>query len=121
MEEETQGEDHEAFQQALILFAGVALVVATFTIYNTLSILVAQRTRESALLRALGASRGQVLGSVTAEVLAVGPAGLGGRPPQRLRREGLRHQPAQGADRGGARGAAGRQGRVIASRWYDRF
>ena len=72
MEEETQGEDHEAFQQALILFAGVALVVATFTIYNTLSILVAQRTRESALLRALGASRGQVLGSVTAEVLAVG-------------------------------------------------
>jgi hypothetical protein len=48
MEEETQGEDHEAFQQALILFAGVALVVATFTIYNTLSILVAQRTRESA-------------------------------------------------------------------------
>ena len=72
MEEETQGEDHEAFQQALILFAGVALVVATFTIYNTFSILVAQRTRESALLRALGASRVQVLGSVTAEALAVG-------------------------------------------------
>ena len=72
MEEETQGEDHEAFQQALILFAGVALVVATFTIYNTFSILVAQRTRESALLRALGASRGQVLRSVTAEALAVG-------------------------------------------------
>ena len=72
MEEETQGEDHEAFQQALILFAGVALVVATFTIYNTFSILVTQRTRESALLRALGASRGQVLGSVTTEALAVG-------------------------------------------------
>ncbi|HKH25358.1 MAG TPA: ABC transporter permease, partial [Acidimicrobiales bacterium] len=72
MEEETQGEDHEAFQQALILFAGVALVVATFTIYNTFSILVAQRTREWALLRALGASRGQVLRSVTAEALAVG-------------------------------------------------
>jgi putative ABC transport system permease protein len=72
MEEETQGEDHEAFQQALILFAGVALVVATFTIYNTFSILVTQRTRESALLRALGASRGQVLRSVTAEALAVG-------------------------------------------------
>jgi putative ABC transport system permease protein len=69
---ETQGEDHEAFQQALLLFAGVALVVATFTIYNTFSILVAQRTRESALLRALGASRGQVLRSVTAEALAVG-------------------------------------------------
>jgi putative ABC transport system permease protein len=72
LEEETQGEDHEAFQQALILFAGIALVVATFTIYNTFSILVAQRTRESALLRALGASRGQVLRSVTAEALAVG-------------------------------------------------
>ena len=72
LEEETQGEDHEAFQQALILFACVALVVATFTIYNTFSILVAQRTRESALLRALGASRGQVLGSVTTEALAVG-------------------------------------------------
>jgi putative ABC transport system permease protein len=72
LEEETQGEDHEAFQQALILFAGVALVVAMFTIYNTFSILVAQRTRESALLRALGASRGQVLRSVTAEALVVG-------------------------------------------------
>jgi putative ABC transport system permease protein len=72
MEAEVQGEDHESLQQALILFAGVALVVATFTIYNTFSILVAQRTRESALLRALGASRGQVLRSVTTEALAVG-------------------------------------------------
>ena len=75
LEEETQGEDHEAFQQALILFAGVALVVATFTIHNTFSILVAQRTRESALLRAFGASRGQVLRSVTGEALL--PTGLG--------------------------------------------
>jgi putative ABC transport system permease protein len=72
MEEEIQGEDHEAFQQALLVFAFVALVVATFSIYNTFSILVAQRTRESALLRTLGASRGQVLRSVTAEALAVG-------------------------------------------------
>jgi putative ABC transport system permease protein len=47
-------------------------VVATFSIYNTFSILVAQRTRESALLRTLGASRAQVLRSVTAEALAVG-------------------------------------------------
>ena len=75
LEEETQGEDHEAFQQALILFAGVALVVATFTIHNTFSILVAQRTRGSALLRAFGASRGQVLRSVTGEALL--PTGLG--------------------------------------------
>ncbi|HWD43379.1 MAG TPA: ABC transporter permease [Actinomycetota bacterium] len=72
LEEETQGEDHEAFQQALLLFACIALVVATLTIYNTFSILVVQRTRESALLRALGASRGQVLRSVTTEALAVG-------------------------------------------------
>jgi putative ABC transport system permease protein len=72
MEEEIQGDDDETFQQALILFAGVALVVATFSIYNTFSILVAQRTRESALLRTLGASRAQVLRSVTGEGLAVG-------------------------------------------------
>ena len=54
------------------MFAGIALVVATFSIYNTFSILVAQRTRESALLRALGASRGQVLRSVAVEALVVG-------------------------------------------------
>jgi putative ABC transport system permease protein len=57
------------------VFAVVALVVATFSIYNTFSILVAQRTRESALLRALGASRGQVLRSVTVEALVVGLLG----------------------------------------------
>lgn len=76
---EIQGDDNETFQQALLAFAGVALVVATFSIYNTFSILVAQRTRESALLRALGASRGQVLRSVTVEALVVGVlAGAGG-------------------------------------------
>ena len=42
---------------ALLVFACVALLVAAFSIFNTFSILVAQRTRESALLRALGASR----------------------------------------------------------------
>jgi putative ABC transport system permease protein len=72
LEEQIQGDDDETFQQALILFAGVALVVATFSIYNTFSVLVAQRTRESALLRTLGASRAQVLRSVAAEALAVG-------------------------------------------------
>src|SRR5205807_5495426 len=56
----------------LLVFAGVALLVATFSIYNTFAIIVAQRTRESALLRALGASRRQVLGSVVAETAAVG-------------------------------------------------
>jgi putative ABC transport system permease protein len=60
------------FEAMLLVFAGIALVVATFSIYNTFSILVAQRTRESALLRALGASRRQVLGSVLAEAVIVG-------------------------------------------------
>jgi putative ABC transport system permease protein len=60
------------FETFLLVFAGVALVVATFSIYNTFSILVAQRTRQSALLRALGASRRQVLGSMAAEALVVG-------------------------------------------------
>jgi putative ABC transport system permease protein len=60
------------FETFLLVFAGVALLVATFSIYNTFSILVAQRTRESALLRALGASRRQVLTSMTVEALFVG-------------------------------------------------
>jgi putative ABC transport system permease protein len=53
-------------------FAGIALVVATFSIYNTFSILVAQRTAEMALLRAVGASRRQVTAAVVVEALAVG-------------------------------------------------
>lgn len=56
----------------LLVFAGVALVVASFSIHNTFSIVAAQRSRESALLRAIGATRGQVLGSVVLEALAVG-------------------------------------------------
>jgi putative ABC transport system permease protein len=60
------------FETFLVVFAGIALVVATFSIYNTFSIVVAQRTRESALLRALGASRRQVLASVVAEAVVVG-------------------------------------------------
>lgn len=54
------------------MFAGVALLVATLSINNTFSIVVAQRTRESALLRAIGASRRQVLGSVLVEAVVVG-------------------------------------------------
>ena len=60
------------FQMILLAFAGIALVVATFSIHNTFSILVAQRTRESALLRAIGASRRQVLSAVAGEALAIG-------------------------------------------------
>jgi putative ABC transport system permease protein len=60
------------FNNALLVFAGIALLVAMFSIFNTFSILVAQRTRESALLRAIGASRRQIVGSVAVEALIVG-------------------------------------------------
>ena len=53
----------------LLAFAAIALLVATLSIYNTFSILVAQRTRQSALLRAIGASRRQVLTATLLEGL----------------------------------------------------
>lgn len=56
----------------LVVFAGIALLVGAFSIFNTLSILAAQRTRESALLRALGASRGQILGGQLTESVLIG-------------------------------------------------
>jgi putative ABC transport system permease protein len=56
----------------LLVFAGISLFVGAFVIYNTFSILVAQRTRELALLRALGASRRQVRTAVLGEALIVG-------------------------------------------------
>ena len=57
---------------ALLVFGGVAILVGAFTIFNTLSITVAQRTRELGLLRMVGAERRQVLGSVLVEALAIG-------------------------------------------------
>lgn len=59
----------------LLIFAGIALVVGTFLIINTFSILVAQRSRELALLRAMGASSKQVNRSVLAEAGVVGLVG----------------------------------------------
>ena len=56
----------------LLAFGGVAVFVGAFTIFNSLSITVAQRSRELALLRALGGTRRQVLRSVVAEALVVG-------------------------------------------------
>jgi putative ABC transport system permease protein len=53
-------------------FAGVALFVGIFLILNTFSIIVAQRTKELALLRALGGSRRQMIGSVMTEALVIG-------------------------------------------------
>jgi len=72
-------ESQTAFQQLisifntfLLTFALIALFVGSFIIYNTFSIIVAQRTKELALLRAIGASRRQVLSSVLLEALTVG-------------------------------------------------
>jgi putative ABC transport system permease protein len=59
-------------QYFLLAFGGVALFVGAFVIANTLSITIAQRTREFATLRTLGASRRQVLGSVFLEALVIG-------------------------------------------------
>jgi putative ABC transport system permease protein len=59
----------------LLLFAGVALFVGAFIIANTFTMLIGQRARELALLRALGASRNQVLGSVMGEAAVVGVVG----------------------------------------------
>ena len=56
----------------LLIFAGISLVVGSFLIVNTFSILVAQRSRELALLRALGASRRQVTRSVLFEATVLG-------------------------------------------------
>ena len=67
------------FSIFILVFAGIALFVGTFMIANTFSIIVAQRTRELALLRALGALRRQVMISVLGEALiaAVIASGLG--------------------------------------------
>ncbi len=61
-----------AFQYFLLAFAGIALFVGSFVIINTLSITVAQRTREFATLRTLGGSRVQVLASILTEAAIIG-------------------------------------------------
>ncbi|MGX1220146.1 putative ABC transport system permease protein [Streptomyces ambofaciens] len=70
------------FTTFLLVFSGIALLVATFSIHNTFAIVVAQRTRENALLRALGASRRQVTAATLVEAAAVAAtasaAGLAG-------------------------------------------
>jgi putative ABC transport system permease protein len=64
---------------ALLVFAGIALFVGAFLIFNTFSITIAQRTREFGMLRTLGASSRQVLASVLLEAVVIGliAAGLG--------------------------------------------
>ncbi|WP_131762547.1 ABC transporter permease, partial [Actinomadura fibrosa] len=70
------------FRIVIASFGGVALLVAAFSIHNTFAITEAQRTRESALLRALGAGRRQVVTIVGFEALVIGAvatlAGLAG-------------------------------------------
>ncbi len=67
------------FRTVLLVFAFIAMFVGGFIIFNTFSIIVAQRTKELALLRAIGASRRQVLVSVIGEAFLVGliASGLG--------------------------------------------
>jgi putative ABC transport system permease protein len=71
-----QAKDTDKFasilQKFLLAFGFVALFVGSFVIANTLSITIAQRTRELATLRTIGATRRQVLGSVLAEAVVVG-------------------------------------------------
>jgi putative ABC transport system permease protein len=72
----SDAEDTNSFisflQTFLLSFAGIALFVGAFVIANSLSITIAQRTREFATLRTLGASRRQVLRSVIVEALVIG-------------------------------------------------
>ncbi|MFB4194515.1 ABC transporter permease [Streptomyces carpaticus] len=65
-------EQMSAMRVGLLAFAGIALFVGIFIIANTFTMLVAQRTKELALLRAVGASRRQVTRSVLIEALLVG-------------------------------------------------
>jgi len=68
-----------SMKTGLLVFAGIALFVGTFIIANTFTMLVAQRTKELALLRAVGASRRQVTRSVLIEAFVVGAvAGVAG-------------------------------------------
>ncbi len=66
------GAQYMPLQYVLLAFGGVALFVASFIIFNTMSITVMQRLRELATLRALGASRRQVLASILLEGAVIG-------------------------------------------------
>ncbi|MFD4574169.1 ABC transporter permease [Streptomyces sp. NPDC058417] len=69
---ETIASSMSGLKQGLLVFAGIALFVGTFIIANTFTMLVAQRTKELALMRAVGASRRQVTRSVLIEAFVVG-------------------------------------------------
>lgn len=65
----------DALTWVLGAFAGIALVVTVLVVANTFSVILAQRTRELALLRTLGARRGQIRGMVLGEAVIVGIVG----------------------------------------------
>ncbi|TDC81503.1 FtsX-like permease family protein [Actinomadura sp. 7K507] len=69
------GADTEVIRAGLLIFGLVAMLVSALVIYNTFSILIAQRMREMALLRCVGATRRQVFGGVLAESAVVGLVG----------------------------------------------
>ncbi|HSF61446.1 MAG TPA: ABC transporter permease, partial [Gaiellaceae bacterium] len=77
-EEQAQADSEETsefisfLQTFLLAFGGIALFVGSFVIANSLSITIAQRTREFATLRTIGATNRQILGSVLVEALVVG-------------------------------------------------
>jgi putative ABC transport system permease protein len=76
---EQQGDVKEGlgfFNTFLLAFAAIALFVGSFIIYNSFSILVAQRTKQMALLRAVGASRRQVVASLVGLGAGVGFASM---------------------------------------------
>ena len=98
------GKELDILEYFLLAFGGIALFVGAFVIANTLAITVAQRTRELATLRTIGASRGQVLWSVVLEALVVGLLasvaglflGLGLERPGRVVRRGRDRPPESG-------------------------
>ncbi|MFE7118640.1 ABC transporter permease [Streptomyces sp. NPDC057654] len=65
----------DVIKYAMLGFAGIAVLVGVFLIVNTFSMLVAQRTREIGLMRAIGSSRKQVNRSVLVEALMLGVVG----------------------------------------------
>jgi putative ABC transport system permease protein len=69
------GSDLSFLKIALLVFAGISVVVGAFLIFNIFSITVAQRIREFGLLRTLGASRPQILSAVLGEALVIGLVG----------------------------------------------
>ena len=70
--QDAMAEAMSMFDTFMMVFAVVALLVGGFTIFNTFFITVAQRTKQHALMRAVGASRRQVLASILVEAIAVG-------------------------------------------------